>query len=225
MPSIDWNKRWADELAKSPRPGDDDFYGQRWGDPATSNLRYLWARTRRRRPGPGNLRTLARKYVRPYALPGTVALEIGPGGGRWTSLLLPCREIVLVDLNAEFFPYLAERFPEAVSRFRFYQTEGYELRGIDGGSVDFVFSFGTFVHIDADGVAEYLVEIARVLRRGGTAVIHYSAKEKPEAQKIPGFADMDAPRMEALARAAGLAIGRHDTRLLDHSNVIELQKL
>jgi len=222
MPSIDWNRRWAEQLQGPRVPGDDRYYGQRWGDPEMSPLRSWWERRRGRLRAPGNLRAVARRYVRPHARPEAVALEIGPGGGRWTKLLLRCREVILVELNPEFFPYLRNRFPSAASRFRCYHTDGYEMDGVDDGAVDFVFSFGTFVHIDADGVAEYLQEIGRVLRPGGVAVIQYAAKDKPSAQKLPGFADMDASRMERLATRAGLAIARHDTDLLDHSNIIEL---
>ncbi len=188
-----------------------------------SLIRYWWLGLLGKRRGPGNLRTVARKFVRPYVRSDTVALEIGPGCGRWTSLLLSCREIILVDLNSEFFPYVQDRFSDALDRLRFYQTEGFELHGIDDASVGFVFSFGTFVHIEAEGISQYLAEIVRVLTPGGTAVIQYAAKNKARAQRIAGFADMDAPRMEALAAASGLQIGRHETKLLDHSNIIELR--
>ncbi len=224
MPSIQWNRRWAEDLAKPTQPGDEEFYGRRWGDPNQWLPSYLLAYLLGKVRGPGDLRRVAREFVRPFVRPDSVALEIGPGGGRWTEILLPCREIFLVELNPEFFPYLKGRFPQAVERLRFYQTEGYELNGVECSAVDFVFSFGTFVHIEAEGIAGYLSEIERVLVTRGTAVIQYSAKDKQRARSIDGFADMDASRMEDLARSSRLQIVRHDTELLDHSNIIQLRK-
>ncbi|HEX7243141.1 MAG TPA: class I SAM-dependent methyltransferase [Longimicrobiaceae bacterium] len=156
-----------------------------------------------------------------------MVLEIGSGGGRWTQYLLGAREVIAVELNPEFFPYLAERFPEAGARLRFYQTSGYELDGVPDRSVDFVFSFGTFVHIEPEGIALYLRSIARVLRPGGAAVIHYGDTSKPffrsaASELVEGFAPMDGPSMEALATASGLTVQAHDKMLLNHSNLITL---
>jgi hypothetical protein len=47
---------------------------------------------------------------------------------------------------------LKERFAPYISKFRFYQTRDYELEGVESASIDFVFTFGTFVHIDPEGI-------------------------------------------------------------------------
>ena len=176
---------------------------------------------------PGDLSKVVKRYLRPHVTPDSVVMEIGPGGGRWTQFLIGAREVVLVELNTQFFRYLRKRFRRYRRKLRFYQTSGYELNGIDDGSIDFVFSFGTFVHIDPDGIDEYLGEIARVLRSGGTGTIQYADRDKPFLQTVPdfgGFSDMNAPKMEGLVAARGLEIVEHDRALLDHSNVVVIRK-
>ena len=45
---------------------------------------------------------------------------------------------------------------------------------IPSGSIDFVFSFDSLVHADADALRGYVVELRRVLSRNGVAFLHHS---------------------------------------------------
>ena len=227
MPTAAWNTRWANGLRRFKRSDQDGHYGDHWGDPTLSGLRYRWHRLRYGRTQPGDLSKVVKRHLRPYVTPDSVVMEIGPGGGRWTQFLIGAREVVLVDLNTQFFRYLRKRFRRNRRKLVFYETSGYELNGIDDDSIDFVFSFGTFVHIDPDGIDEYLSEIARVLRSGGTGTIQYADRDKPYLHTIPdfgGFSDMNAPKMEGLVAGRGLEIVEHDRALLDHSNVVVIRK-
>ena len=227
MPTAEWNQRWARGLRRFRRADEDGHYGDHWGDPTLSSLQYRWRRLRRGRETPGDLSKVVRRYLEPHVTPDATVMEIGPGGGRWTQFLIGARDVILVELNAQFFPYLRRRFRKQRRKLRFYETSGFELNGIEDGSVDFAFSFGTFVHIEAEGIDEYLGEITRVLRSGGTTTIQYADRTKPFIQTVPdfgGFSDMDAPKMEGLIAAHGLEIVEHDRTLLDHSNVVVLRK-
>ena len=227
MPTAEWNARWVRGLRRFRRADEDGHYGDHWGDTAISGLRYHWRRLLHGRESPGNLSKVVKRYLRPHVSPDSVVLEIGPGGGRWTQFLIGAREVVLVELNSQFFRYLRKRFRKHRRKLRFYETTGYELKGIDDGSIDFVFSFGTFVHIEAEGIAEYLGEIARVLRAGGTGTIQYADRDKPLIQTVPdwgGFSDMTASKMEDLVAGRGFEIVEHDRSLLDHSNVVVIRK-
>ena len=157
MPTRTWNRRWARNL--NDFGGEAGYYGDQWGDPSLGGLALLWRRVRRGERPPGDLAKVLKHYLSPYVTADASVLEIGPGGGRWTQFLMPAREIVLVDLNAEFFPYLEDRFRDHAAKLRFYQTSGYELAGVETESVDFVFSFGTFVHIRPRGIDEYLGDV------------------------------------------------------------------
>ncbi len=227
MPTAEWNQRWAKGLRRFKRSEEEGHYGDHWGDPTLSGVRYHWHRLRHGRTQPGNLSKIVKRYLRPYVTPEAVVMEIGPGGGRWTQFLVGAQEVVLVDLNKQFFRYLRKRFRKQRRKLRFYETSGYELHDIDDGSIDFVFSFGTFVHIEAEGIDEYLGEIARVLRSGGTCTIQYADRDKPYLQTVPdyaGFSDMNVPKMEGLVAGRGFEIVEHDRALLDHSNVVVIRK-
>jgi SAM-dependent methyltransferase len=228
VPTTTWNKRWADELSRYRERRVERHYGDQWGDPSVSGLRYLWRKLRYGRKLPGNLAVVRRRYLEPYVTPDAVALEIGAGGGRWTRYLLPARKVIIVELNAEFFEYLAQRFAEDAAKLEFRETSGYEIPDVPDGSVDFVFSFGTFVHIDPEGIDNYLGEIGRCLRPGGTATLHYGDRSKKFFAGRPpgyaGFSDMNAEKMEALLAGHGLDIVTHDRRLLNHSNVVVFRR-
>jgi SAM-dependent methyltransferase len=229
VPTTTWNKRWGADLDRFRERRSDRFYGDQWGDPTVRGLRYLLRKLRYRHRIPGDLSKVVKRYVEPYVGPDSVSLEIGAGGGRWTGYLLRGREVWVVELNAEFFPYLEERFGADAAKLRTYETSGYELDGIEAGSVDFVFSFGTFVHIDPEGIDEYLGAIRRVLRPGGVGTIQYADRTKKFFRSVAGagyggFSDMSPEKMESFLAGRGYEVVEHDTRLLNHSNVVVFRK-
>jgi ubiquinone/menaquinone biosynthesis C-methylase UbiE len=137
---------------------------------------------------------------------------------------LGARDVIVVDLNSIFFPYLKERFSGDLSKIRFYNTSGYELNGIESGSIDFVFTFGTFVHIEPEGILAYLAEINRVLKPKGTAVMQYADKTKKRARELNGFTDMNPTKMESFITEYQFELVEHNIRLLNHSNIAVVRK-
>jgi SAM-dependent methyltransferase len=242
VPGTEWNRGWAADSAAFRRRESGLSYGTQWGDPTASALT-LWINRVQGR-SPGDLRKVAARYVSPYVTEKSTVLEIGPGGGRWTQFLLKADKLILVELNPEFFELLRETLPEEASKFVFYQTSGYELDGVESETVDFVFSFGTFVHIDAEGIAEYLRHLHRTMKPGAVGVIQYADKARPFFGKRPAsrwrraltgrraspalraaFSDMDATTMNTLLKRAGFGIVLEDRRLLIHSNMVVFRKL
>lgn len=219
MPSLEWNRCWESDFRQFCDSNPDKTYGVQWGDPELRGLRYFLRRLFHPSYGPGRLYKVVDRYIRPYINASCTVLEIGPGGGRWTRYLIPASQVICVDINPEFFDALRAMFPHA--KFEFYQPEGCDLQGLADESVDFVFSFGTFVHIEPEGIRKYLIEIRRVLRSEGTAVIQYAEKRKPEARNNPTFSDMTGDKMEAMAP---MRIVAHDTRMLKHSNIVVFKK-
>jgi SAM-dependent methyltransferase len=107
---------------------------------------------------------------------GREILEIGPGGGRWSEVLQPRAErLVLVDVTERALELCRERFRDAAN-VEYVLTEGATLPNVADRSIDFVWSFDAFVHIAPLDIASYLSELARVLRPGGRAVIHHSGR-------------------------------------------------
>ncbi len=132
-------------------------------------------------------------------------LEIGPGGGRWSEVLQPLAErLVLVDVTQRALELCRERLGDA-ENVDYVLSEGGGIPGVEDASIDFVWSFDVFVHIAPVDVASYIAEVARVLRPGGTAVIHHSGR----LQRFPGWrSPMTAALFAQLARECGLDVTR-----------------
>ncbi len=140
--------------------------------------------------------------------PGGTVLEIGPGGGRWSVVLAPRAErLILVDVTERVLAVCRERLgsPDGVSYVR---SSGSDLPGVADGSVDAVWSFDVFVHVAPLDQAGYLDEIARVLRPGGVAAIHHAdGRNRGDLPSRLGWrAPMSAGLFAALARERGLAV-------------------
>ncbi len=224
MPNIEWNKRWAKDLNNWVSKKPFFYYGYQWGDPGKGPLSWIYRIIFRRKPA-GDPSKVVEDYIRPYVNFSSVVLEIGPGGGRWTKYLLNAKKIILVELNPDFFQYLKTRFNKHIDKLEFYQTSGYEVDKIDDNSVNSVFSFGTFVHIDPEGINQYLAQIRRVLTPSGIAVIQYADKTKKKAKEDPGFSNMDQQKMEEYVSQNKLRMLTDDTLLFNNSNICVLQKI
>ena len=108
-----------------------------------------------------------------YIKPGTAVLEIGPGAGRWTEILQPlAREIFAVDVSARALDICKKRLSSATN-VNFFLTQNSSLGFIPDKTIDAVWSFDVFVHINPDDTDSYLAEIQRVLVPGGIAIIHH----------------------------------------------------
>jgi SAM-dependent methyltransferase len=132
-------------------------YGLEWGDP-------------RRDPIQADV---LRRFLVPFLSPPGTVLEIGAGGGRWTREMAGrARQLILVDGVPEFEAAIREHLPGLDATF-LISPEG-RLPGIRDESIDFVFSFDTFVHFHQPLFDAYLVTIGRVLRTGGHLVLHHA---------------------------------------------------
>jgi len=107
-------------------------------------------------------------------LPTGAILEIAPGFGRWTHYLKDyCQDLWIVDRSSECIEACRQRFA-ADSHVRCYLNDGRSLSMIPDASIDFVFSFDSFVHTNRDVVDAYLRELGRKLKLGGKGFIHHS---------------------------------------------------
>ena len=132
-------------------------------------------------------------------------LEIGPGAGRWSEVLRPRAErLVLVDVTQRALELTRERLGDD-GKVEYVLTDGAAFPDVEDASIDFVWSFDVFVHIAPLDVASYIAEVARVLRPGGSAVIHHSGR----LQRFPGWrSPMTAVLFAQLAREHGLEVTR-----------------
>ena len=104
---------------------------------------------------------------------GTV-LEIAPGYGRWTQFLKELSEhLVVVDMAENCIEHCQRRFADSTN-IEYHINDGRSLDAVADGSIDFVFSFDSLVHADADVLAGYLDQLARKLKPEGVGFIHHS---------------------------------------------------
>jgi len=179
------------------------LYGLEWGDPeVVSPLKFI-----------------KQRYVLPYVNAQHKAVEIGPGGGRWTRYLLGFDTLYAVDHHQELLDELQRNFGRR-RNVRFIKNNGTDFPGIDRNSIDYLFSFGTFVHLDFNLIEAYLLAIRLIIKPEANVVIQYSDKTKIMAQIIEGFSDNTPDKMREAVRLTGYRILEEDTTSLWHSSVI-----
>jgi ubiquinone/menaquinone biosynthesis C-methylase UbiE len=109
-----------------------------------------------------------------HFLPAPVILEIGAGRGRWTRYLKDqCDRLMAIDLSESCIQFCQQRFAEAPS-LSFHTNDGRSLAVVPDTSVDFVFSFDSLVHVEADVIQAYLNQLSRKLKPNGVGFIHHS---------------------------------------------------
>jgi ubiquinone/menaquinone biosynthesis C-methylase UbiE len=167
MPSVDWNHEvWGSEHKW-------DSEGDEWSGMAA----YCG------QPYPEWKAALVDTFLLPDLTATSDVLEVAPGHGRWSSMLVgTVRSLTLVDLSQSCIDACRERFADA-SNVTYIVNDGTSLFGVADESIDFVWSFDSFVHMERDVIASYLREFARVLRPGGRIVIHHADK-RPVAVKL-----------------------------------------
>jgi hypothetical protein len=107
-------------------------------------------------------------------LPTGTILEIAPGFGRWTHFLKDyCDDLWAVDKSSECIEACRRRFASAL-HVRCHLNDGRSLSMIPDSSIDFVFSFDSFVHTNRDVVEAYVRELRTKLKIGGKGFIHHS---------------------------------------------------
>ena len=107
-------------------------------------------------------------------LPAKAILEIAPGFGRWTQFLRDlCETLIGVDLNENCVESCKSRFASSPN-LQFFVNDGKSLPMVRDESIDFIVSFDSLVHVEADVIDAYLKEFRRVLTKNGVGVIHHS---------------------------------------------------
>ncbi len=149
--------------------------------------------------------TLVDEVLLPSLGNARAILEIGPGAGRWSEILHPRAErLVLVDVTPRALELCRERLGD-VENVEYVLSDGATFPEVQDSSIDRVWSFDVFVHIAPLDVASYIAEIGRVLRPGGRAVIHHSGG----LRRSPGWrSPMTAALFAQLACERGLVVAR-----------------
>jgi SAM-dependent methyltransferase len=146
-------------------------------------------------------------------------LEIGPGAGRWTEPLLErARRYIGVDISSTCVDHCRKRFGND-ARATFAVGSGRDLAAVENDSIDAIWSYDVFVHINAAEVEGYVDEFARVLRPTAVAVIHHGGVGGAEG----GWrSNLNASALEEMLRRRGLLLERSFDHWMDDSTVHSL---
>ena len=183
-----------------------DVYGLEWGDPEKSP----------------NLKMIRDWYLMPHLTPDSTVLELGPGGGRWTRYMVGVKKVYVVDPFKEMLEEHARTITEGnIERI---QNSGTDLPGIPENSIDFLWSYDVFVHLDIEVIKAYLKNIYPVLKDDGLAFLHYSDKTKPKGLERTGFGVNYPSRMRDALHEAGYSIIYENTTVQAHSCSVLFRK-
>ena len=135
---------------------------------------------------------------------GAVSLEIGPGGGRWSTPLHEASDrLILADISESAIEACRKKFA-GQENVEYHVTDGVTLTPLPDESVDFIWSFETFVHIAPVDQKTYMRELRRVMRRGGRAAIHHATEQSRTDRAWRS--SMTAPLFAELVEANGMRV-------------------
>ena len=159
MPDIEWNRKVWDQAHDWSEEGDEwSGMAAHCGQPYEA-----WKQA------------LIEQFLLPN-IDGKDVLEIAPGHGRFTQSIVPvAASTTLVDLSQTCLDACRDLFGDAPN-VTYVLTDGTSLPGVPDQSIDFVWSFDSFVHMELPVIDAYLAEISRVLRPGGSFNIHHAGK-------------------------------------------------
>jgi ubiquinone/menaquinone biosynthesis C-methylase UbiE len=119
--------------------------------------------------------SLIETFMLPYLGADRDVLEIAPGHGRWSETLIDhARHVTLVDLSPVCIEACRKRFADR-KNVGYLVNDGTSV-ALENETIDFAWSFDSFVHMEPPVIDAYIGEFARVLRPGGHLVIHHAAR-------------------------------------------------
>lgn len=160
------NTDWVPIEDSSIAPGEREEYlkvlGDEWGDKRSVDQ-------------------FVEDFILPHIHPGSKILEIGSGGGRIVKRIAHrCSLLVCLDVEFEMASLCRRTLTNRRSATWIITPKNRAILPLADASLDFVYSFDTFVHLDSRIVYQYLREAARVLKRGAKMAAHIATRETPK---------------------------------------------
>jgi len=119
-----------------------------------------------------SLHTVYLACIRGYVGRQTVALEIGPGRGAWSRVILgrDCARLYAVDAapaeHTHFWDYVGHD-----ERATYIVANDLDLTGVPDNSIDFFFSFGVFCHLRPEMCESYVRALSHKLKAGANGFL------------------------------------------------------
>lgn len=142
----------------------------------------------------------------------TSVLDLACGHGRNSEYLRKyTKDLHLVDINKSCIDACFDRFDKIKddTKIHYHVTSGNNLNMIDSNTITLIYSWDSMVHFDKLIVFDYLLEIKRVLKTGGSAFLHHSnlGEKNPDsnwANNSGTRSDMSGLIMKKYAEDIGL---------------------
>jgi len=114
--------------------------------------------------------------IKPYVNASTVAMEIGPGRGAWTKAILSqgADRIYALDVQSRETNVIDQVLRDLVSKLEYIVVTDFSGDGVPDESIDFFWSFGTFVHLSRGQQKAYYHAIARKMKSGAVGFTQYA---------------------------------------------------
>jgi ubiquinone/menaquinone biosynthesis C-methylase UbiE len=141
------------------------------------------------------------EFLIPNVPEGGIVVEIGPGGGRWTEILQRrAGTLFVTDVSDQALANCRERF-RSCSNIEYLLGDGRSVM-VPSSTVDAIWSYDVFVHINPLDARNYFREFARILRPGSRAVIHHPGSVRHN----PSRSDLTDAMVRDFCSEAGLDI-------------------
>lgn len=162
--------------------------------------------------------SLINKTMLKYIKKGTTILEIGPGAGRWTEVLLTISDrLLIVDISERALELCKEKFKDH-SNIEYYLINDPKLDFIRDNSIDYIWSYDVFVHINLTDIERYISEFQRILKSNGCGIIHhagtYLKKDEEWVRKMAFRSYMDGKFFMHLVEKYNMKIIKQDDSLV-----------
>jgi SAM-dependent methyltransferase len=159
------------------------------------------------------------QFLDPYIQLGGTVLEIGPGGGRWTEILGGrASRLCVLDVAERPLQVCRERF-RTVPTVVCVRGDGRTVP-LASASVDGIWSYDVFVHVNPADASSYFSEFGRVLRPGAHAVIHHPGQTSTEERTRQHRSDLTDRMVVEFARTNGLDVVLQTRALVNEGDVL-----
>ena len=119
--------------------------------------------------------SIANALILPNITSSTRVLEIGCRQGRWTKYFADALELIATDSDQNNIDFCQQQF-FSFPHFQIKLQKNSDLSYISKESIDFLWSFDTFINFSADTTLAYLSEISRILSPHGKCIIHHPGR-------------------------------------------------
>lgn len=204
----DWYaERWGDERFRAEQLAHEGREGAEAGD--LVRLGEEWGRL-------DDAVQVIEEWILPHVGPDSVVGEIGTGGGRVATRVAPhVGEFHCFDVSRNMLGLVDRELRQLGVAARLHHLPEPVLPAELDSSLDLLYSFDVFVHIDLHVQWRYVQEMARVLKPGGRGFLHTSNltsrggwerfAEQPH-YRVEGFYFMTPEAVRTLVQRAGLRI-------------------